>query len=151
MPAFKPVPSALAERYLACLPDDTRVERRRMFGCPCAFVNGNMFSGLHEDRLVLRLPAVERERVLAAGQALAFEVMGRTMREYVVLPAPLDLPPTEVSRWIARAFDYGASLPAKEKRAKRNKGAKRKSALGASAATPRKPPAPRSPSARKRP
>lgn len=113
MPAFKPVPPALARRYLDNLPDDGRVQHRRMFGCPCAFVHGNMFSGLHEDRLVLRLPAAERERALAAGEALAFEVMGRTMREYVVLPAPMALAAAEVRQWLARAFAYGASLPPK--------------------------------------
>jgi len=118
MPAFKPVPPELAEHYLGSFPDDSRIERRRMFGCPCAFVNGNMFSGLHEDRLVLRLPAVERERVLKAGEARAFEVMGRTMREYVVLPAPLSMTREQIRQWIARALDFGASLPPKKSKAK---------------------------------
>ena len=37
-------------------------ERRKMFGYPAAFVNGNMFAGLHESGLVLRLPDADRGR-----------------------------------------------------------------------------------------
>lgn len=56
MTTWKKVPGELAEKFLAALPDDPRVDRWEMFGCPCAFVEGNMFAGLHEDRLIVRLP-----------------------------------------------------------------------------------------------
>ena len=55
--AWKKVPAELARRFEAALPEAEGVERRQMFGCPCAFVNGNMFAGLHEDRLILRRQA----------------------------------------------------------------------------------------------
>lgn len=123
MPAFKPVPPELAERFESCLPKDDLVQRRKMFGCPCAFVNGNMFAGLHEDRVVLRLASDERERTLQQGKAKPFEVMGRTMREYVVLPSPMQLDAEEVASWISKAFAYGRALPPKIPKAPKTKSA----------------------------
>src|SRR5215468_1199035 len=89
-------------------------EQRKMFGYPAAFVNGNMFAGLHEAGLVLRLPEKERGEFLKLGGARPFEPMpGRPMREYVVAPQDLASKPAEVQSWLRKAFAYGASLPAK--------------------------------------
>ena len=35
-------------------------ERRKMFGCPAWFVNGNMFAGAFADRIFLRLSEEDR-------------------------------------------------------------------------------------------
>ncbi|MGH2704508.1 MAG: TfoX/Sxy family protein [Actinomycetota bacterium] len=89
---------------------------RKMFGYPAAFVNGNMFMGLHEHRFVLRLPDEERARLLDEG-ATPFEPMpGRRMRGYVVVPESLLSARAELEQWIARALQHAASLPPKEKR-----------------------------------
>jgi len=45
----------LVDLFVAVLPDQPNVERRQMFGYPCAFVNGNMFTGLHQGSLIVRL------------------------------------------------------------------------------------------------
>lgn len=113
MAAFKPVPAELALRFEASLPDDELVHRRKMFGCPCAFVNGNMFAGLHEDRMVLRLSPEEREQSIKELRAQPCKIMGRTMREYVLLPDPMDRKASEVAGWIARSFAYARELPPK--------------------------------------
>lgn len=109
----KPTP-ALVERFTACLPEDQGVERRKMFGYPCAFVNGNMFAGLHEQNLVLRLDQVGREHVIANHRAQPFVVMGKTMREYVVIGHAQARPASEVSALIAAALAYARTLPAKQ-------------------------------------
>ena len=108
MGAWKKVPAKLAERFQACLPESPSVERRKMFGCPCAFVNGNMFAGVHETRLIVRLP----------GEAASkpFVVMGRTMREYAAIEDALDCRAAELRKWIARAFRYASALPPKQKK-----------------------------------
>jgi len=49
MTTWKKVPAELAAAFDAALPPAVDVERRKMFGCPTAFVNGNLFAGLHED------------------------------------------------------------------------------------------------------
>jgi len=104
----------LVERFYAALPDDVRVERRKMFGYPCAFVNGNMFTGLHEERMIVRLPEEAREKLLARKGAAPFEALGRVMREYVVLPSATKA--AERAAWVQQAFGYAAALPPKKKK-----------------------------------
>ena len=92
-----------------------------MFGCPCAFVNGNMFTGLHETRLIVRLPEAERARLIAQQEATPFTVMGRTMREYVAIENALERTAAEIANTMNCAFNYARSLPAKKKAAKLTK------------------------------
>jgi TfoX/Sxy family transcriptional regulator of competence genes len=111
----KPAP-ALVERFDASLPPEPTVERRKMFGCPCAFVNGNMFAGVHEQNLILRLDEAGRARARERFGAGPFTAMGRTMHEYVALPGAAQRPPEEVAQLVAEAFGYARSLPAKQAR-----------------------------------
>jgi|WetSurMetagenome_2_1015567.scaffolds.fasta_scaffold821534_1 TfoX/Sxy family transcriptional regulator of competence genes len=94
-------------------------ESRKMFGYPCAFVNGNMFAGLHESGMILRLPESERKTFLKLKGSSQFEPMpGRFMREYVVAPADMAGHPGIVAKWLSKAYAYGSSLPAKARKAK---------------------------------
>ena len=113
--SWKKSPPQLVETFHGALPDDPLVERRTMFGYPCAFVHGNMFAGLHQDAMVLRLPEAERE---AMPGARPFEPMpGRFMREYVVVPSVILASGTELKAWAGKALAYAASLPRKKKAA----------------------------------
>lgn len=115
---WQKVPPAAIERFDACLPEVPGVQRRQMFGCPCVFVNGNMFAGLHEHRLILRLPQNARERLYVEGTAAPFVVMGRTMREYVAVEDAASRPQEQVGAWLMEAFNFAARLPPKAPRAK---------------------------------
>ena len=108
---WKKVPPELAARFLAALPDAANVERRQMFGCPCAFVNGNMFAGLHEDRLIVRLPDEAARRPCV--------IMGRTMKQYALFPDAVRLTPKAMAQWVQRGHAFTSSLPAKAKKAAR--------------------------------
>jgi TfoX/Sxy family transcriptional regulator of competence genes len=95
-------------------------DQRRMFGFPCAFVNGNMFAGLFQTGLFLRLSETEREEFLRLKGASRFEPLpGRVMREYVTAPADMARQPKVVAEWLRKAFVYGSSLPAKAMKRKR--------------------------------
>lgn len=105
---------------LSALPDDPGVERRKMFGYPCAFVGGNLFTGLHQENIIVRL--AEKDRVVAIDKkgARLFEPMaGRPMREYVVLPQAAVAGREELAAWLRRGLSYAASLPPKAKKAGR--------------------------------
>ena len=92
-------------------------DQRRMFGYPCAFVNGNMLAGLFQTGLFLRLPEPEREEFLRLRGASRFEPMpGRPMREYVTAPADMARHPKVVAEWLRKAYAYTSSLPMKEKK-----------------------------------
>lgn len=92
-------------------------EPRKMFGYSAAFVNGNMFAGLHEVGMVMRLPEKDREKFLELDGSRLFEPMpGRVMREYVVAPEALADEPRAVRSWLTKAFRYASSLKAKPSR-----------------------------------
>ena len=103
----------LITRFDACLPKAAGVERRQMFGCPCAFVNGNMFAGLHEQRLIVRLAEADRTALARDADAGPFVPMGRTMREYMALEKPLARAPGDLSRWMKKALAFAQTLPPK--------------------------------------
>jgi TfoX/Sxy family transcriptional regulator of competence genes len=116
--AWKKSPDWLIESFDGLVPDDDpRVERRKMFGYPCAFASDNMFIGLHEDRLVLRLPEEARNEFRERYGATKFEPFeGREMKEYSVVPRKLIEDPAELVPWIRRSADYAASVPRKKKK-----------------------------------
>ncbi len=118
MPTWKKSSPALIAFFDKALPADPRVERRQMFGYPCAFVNGQLFTGLHQESMIVRLGEGERAELLKEKGATIFRPMpGRTMREYVALPPAMTA--GEAKAWVARGFAYAAALPAKKKPAKK--------------------------------
>ena len=91
-------------------------ERRLMFGYPAAFVNGNMFAGLVEDRVVLRLDEAGIAEAKQHG-ATDFEPMpGRRMTGWVAATGPLTADEPALRRWVTCAFQHTATLPAKARR-----------------------------------
>jgi hypothetical protein len=116
-PAWRKSPDDLIALFYAALPDDPRVERRKMFGYPCAFFRGNLFTGLHQENVIVRL--AERDRLAAIDKhgARLFEPMaGRPMREYIVLPQAALADRKELAAWLQRGFSYAISLPPKAKK-----------------------------------
>jgi TfoX/Sxy family transcriptional regulator of competence genes len=103
MSTWQKVDPQLAARFDAALPRG--VERRSMFGCPCAFVHGNMFAGLHENRLIVRVPEEAASRPCV--------IMGRTMKQYALIPDALALAPEAMRDWIARGHAFTRALPPK--------------------------------------
>jgi TfoX/Sxy family transcriptional regulator of competence genes len=117
---WRKAPDDLVARFAAALPDEPRIERRKMFGYPCAFVNGNLFTGLHQDSLIVRLPETDRAEAVDAYGAQPFMPMpGRSMREYVVLPARIVADADALSTWLQRALQYALALPGKQKKSSR--------------------------------
>lgn len=111
---WKPAPQALIDRFGDLVPDDPRIERRKMFGYPCAVLSGNLFMGLFQDQLMLRLGAADRSEMVSREGALPFQPMGRPMREYVVVPPALLSDAPGMQRWIARSIAFAAALPRKQ-------------------------------------
>ncbi len=98
-----------------------------MFGYPCAFVNGNMFTGLHQEALIVRLDEDGRNRLIDEAGAWQFEPMpGRPMREYVALPEPVLKDREKLVEIIRSAKRFAASLPPKVKKPRKKKPAVRK-------------------------
>jgi TfoX-like protein len=122
MPTFEKPPTALVERFNEVLdrvatPDTTR---KPMFGHPCAWLGGNMATGLFAAHWWVRLPPDELAAVLASGEATTFQVMpGRDMKGYAVMPDNVVADDAQVDDWVGRALDYTATLPPKEPKARK--------------------------------
>ena len=101
----------LVRAFDSALPQSSLIERRKMFGYSAAFVHGNMFAGLYQEDVLVRLPEAERQALFSSG-GRNFEPMpgrdeesdGRTL-----------------SLWLRKAFDHTSQLPAKGTRAANSK------------------------------
>jgi TfoX/Sxy family transcriptional regulator of competence genes len=117
MKKWKPAPREAVAAFEAATSGLLGAEPRKMFGYSCVFTKGNMFAGLHEAGMVLRLPDEQRAEFLRLKGSKQFEPMlGRVMREYVVVPKVLLNAPEELRPWVEKSLAFVSSLPAKTKR-----------------------------------
>jgi TfoX/Sxy family transcriptional regulator of competence genes len=89
-------------------------DRRPMFGSPTFFVNGRMFTGVHEDTIILRLSETDQKEIsLQSKEVKPFTPMGRVMKDYVAIPEKAAGQETFLKYWMDRSFAYTRSLPPK--------------------------------------
>ena len=111
---WRPAPPELLRLFEGAMRQFPEAQVRKMFGYPVAFMNGNMFGGLFQDCMILRLSEDDRAAIRDQAGARPFEPMpGRVMREYVVLPEAILKSNARLKTWVSRAFAYARSLPAK--------------------------------------
>ena len=117
-PKFEKSSPELVSRFNAALdrhpaPD---VTRRQMFGYPCAWIGGNMTTGLFADDWWVNVDDADRDALLAMPGGRPFEVMpGRAMGRYVVLPPAVLADERQVDAWLDRAIAFTRTLPPKKK------------------------------------
>ena len=113
--AWKKAPPELVAAFDAAFPTVPGAERRLMFGFPAGFVNGNLFGGIFEDRVMVRLTG---DAVTGLRGAVPFEPMpGRAMTGYTELPAATIASRAALRTWLTRAAEATATLPPKAKKA----------------------------------
>jgi TfoX/Sxy family transcriptional regulator of competence genes len=97
--------------------------RRPMFGSIAYFVNHNMFIGVHEDNMILRLSEKDRKEMLSTHDEVApFEPMpGRVMKEYVTFPESVYGNIEDFRKWLNRSYRYTASLKPKVAKQRKRK------------------------------
>ena len=121
MPKFAKPPAALVERFETVVGrvSGPEVTRRPMFGHPCAWVAGNMATGLFADSWWVRLSPERLDEVLASGEGTTFSVMpGREMKGYAVMSQARVADDAAVDAWVREALAYTASMPPKEPKPK---------------------------------
>jgi len=114
---WRPAPPEMIAVFEKAIKELPEAQPRKMFGFPCAFVNGNMFTGLHQENMILRLSEADRAAMLEISGAAPFEPMpGRAMKEYVTVPASILKNPAALKEWLSRSYAYASSLPPKAKK-----------------------------------
>jgi TfoX/Sxy family transcriptional regulator of competence genes len=109
-------PQTLIDLFDKSVPSGSSISRRKMFGYPAAFANGNLFIGLHQDDFIMRLSEQDRARFSAEFGERTFEPMkGRPMREYVRLPEALMADANKRAAWIKRSLGYAEAIAPKAK------------------------------------
>ena len=90
-------------------------QKRMMFGCPAYFINSNMFIGVHQSSIILRLTESDRNQIRQEfDEPLPFEPFpGRPMKEYVTVPDEIYENSKLFAEWIDQSLNYAAALPPK--------------------------------------
>ena len=117
MPSFTKAPDDLVRIFENAMKDFPMAAQRKMFGYPAAFVNGNMFAGLFQERMFLRLSDEDRAAIRKEYGTPLFEPMpGRPMRGYVEMPRYVLNSPKLLKTWMAKGMEYCKTLPPKGKK-----------------------------------
>jgi TfoX/Sxy family transcriptional regulator of competence genes len=114
---WKKPPDELVE-FIAEEMKSVKCDYRKMFGYPAYFVNGYMFTGIHGDKLFLRLSDKDIEEIAKSNKdVIPFEPMpGRAMKGYIVLPKSIYSNKTLFKDLISKSVKYVSSLPPKQKK-----------------------------------
>jgi len=116
MPTSGESPPELMARFDELAALATGAECREVFGYPSCVRHGNMFMGLYEDSLILRLAEPDKAEFLSRYGGQLFEPLpGRPMKEYVVVP-PAVAGTAEIEDWVRRSLAYAEQLPPREGR-----------------------------------
>jgi len=88
---------------------------KKMFGSTVYFVNNNMFAGVHQDKVFIRVPLAEKESIRERYHGLGnFEpLQGRVMREYLTLPGELARDDGLLEEILEISFSYVSAMPPK--------------------------------------
>ncbi len=112
---FPKTPPWIKELFPALI-EGLDCQPRQMFGCPCAFVNGQMFGGAFGEDIFVRLPAPQQRELLALGGAPFDPMGGRPTREYVTVPREMLEDEEALKIWLERGLAYARALPPKDKK-----------------------------------
>jgi TfoX/Sxy family transcriptional regulator of competence genes len=95
-------------------------DRRMMFGSPIFMINRNMFTGVHENHIFVRLPEPDRREIVKKyPEVRSFEpIKGHIMKEYVVIPGALYENKAVFRQWLLRAHSFAVSLPTRASKRK---------------------------------
>jgi hypothetical protein len=104
---------ALAERIRQGLARKKGVEEKKLFGCACFLLGGNVLVGVWKDALIARLGPDGYEDALLERHVREFDITGRPMKGWVVV-APEGVEDDEqLKGWIQRAVKFVRTLPKK--------------------------------------
>jgi len=87
---------------------------KRMFGGVCYLHGGNMAFGIYKDNIIVRLGSEQDATdCIKSGQARAFDITGRAMKGWVMVPKAQLTKRADYKQWLDRGLKFAQSLPKK--------------------------------------
>lgn len=118
MPKFTKTSPEIVDRFRAAMARNAApdITIKPMFGYQCAWIGGNMVTGLFADEWWVRVSEPDRDALLELPGAHPFAPMpGRSMGRYVVLPAEVTADGGDLDPWLTKSIHFTRTLPAKTK------------------------------------
>ena len=104
---------SLAARIRDALARRKNIEERKMFGCLCFLLNGNILVGVWNDSLIARLGPDECEDALLEPHVKVFNITGKPMKNWILVEPLRVEDDGQVKAWIQRAAQFVGKLPKK--------------------------------------
>ena len=111
----------LAARIGKQLDGKNGVTSKKMFGGVAWMLGGNMAVGIVKEDLMVRVGPERHDALVREPHARPMDFTGRPMRGYLFVGAAGCAKPADLARWIGRAMEFVATLPAKAKKVKAGK------------------------------
>ncbi len=86
--------------------------RKKMFGGTCYLLRGNLFCGVHGERLILRLGDEAAAEALEKPFVSEFDITGRPMKGWIMVEKG-GFEGRRLTPWLERARSFVQTLPAK--------------------------------------
>lgn len=86
---------------------------KKMFGGICYLLNGNMFCGIQNDALIVRLSETMAEQALQQSHIKPFSPTGKSMKSWVLVQQQALQTENDLKKWLQQAKQFTKSLPAK--------------------------------------
>ncbi len=104
---------SLVERIRHLVSRQRGVTEKKLFGCVCFLLNGNLLVGVWKDSLIARVGKDAYEAALQEEYVTEFDVTGRPMKGWVMVePDGIDSD-HQLNHWIELATVYVRMLPGK--------------------------------------
>ena len=109
-----PFDQELKQSIEAVLDRNSSLTAKPLFGGICYLVGGNMAFGIYRDHLIVRLGSPEKaQKEIDAGRALPFDITGKAMRGWVMIPRARLSGPRDFRKWLDLGLAFAVSLPSK--------------------------------------
>jgi TfoX/Sxy family transcriptional regulator of competence genes len=103
----------LAQRVRQVLADQPGVVEKKMFGGLTFMLSGNMFCGVLNDDLVVRVGQNSYEEALAASYTRPMDFTGRPLKGMVFVGPDGYRSDEALKKWVRRGIDVALSQPSK--------------------------------------
>ncbi len=78
-------------------------DAKRIFGGTCHLVNGNMFCGIHEHFLILRIGEASAQKAFELPNVKPFDITGRAMKGWIMVASKELKLDADLKKWLVQA------------------------------------------------